>query len=92
MDYLFFGLFLVMGLSSFPLWQRLGIAGMLVIIYGLSRIRRGETQWIAKNDPDQVAMFGKTADRIWYRLLAIGEWAGYLCALVFAAELVSQRF
>jgi hypothetical protein len=86
----FVGLFLVMALSNFPLWQRLGIAVLLSVFYGLSRIRRGEVHWVGRSEPQRTAMFGKVRDRIWYRILAVAEWTGYLCAIVFATDLVGQ--
>lgn len=83
-------LFLAMALSNFPLWQRVAFAAVLSVIYGLSRIKRGEENRLGKDEPDRVAMFGVTRDRLWYRALAIGDWAGYLIAIVFATELVAQ--
>lgn len=88
----FVGMFLVMELSDFPLWQRLGIAVMLAVFYGLSRIRRGEAQWVAKNEPGLASMFGTFRDRIWYRLLAIAEWTGYLCTIAFLTQIIGQWF
>jgi hypothetical protein len=82
-------LFLALALSSFPLWQRVGFAVVLSVIYGLSRIKRGEANRLGKDEPNRVAMFGVTRDRLWYRVLAIGDWAGYLIAIVFATELVA---
>lgn len=87
-----FVFFLVMALTSFPLWQCLGLAIILSVIYGVSRIKQGEEHWIGKDDPGRVALFGQTIDRIWYRALAIGEWAGYLCSIVFASQLVAYPF
>jgi hypothetical protein len=88
----FFGLFLVMALSEFPVWQRVGIAVMLSVIYGLSRIKRGETSRLGKGEPSRVAMFGELRDKLWYRILAITEWVGYFGVIIFATELVARPF
>jgi hypothetical protein len=77
-------------LSDFPPWQSLGTALFLAVIYGLSQTRRNEKQWIAKAEAQKVVLFGKMRDRLWYRMLAIAEWAGYLCVIVFATDLVGQ--
>lgn len=82
--------FLILALTSFPLWQRLGFAAILSIIYGLSGVSRGEKHTIGNDEPHRVAMFGPVRDRIWYRILAIAEWVGYLGSLVFATQLVFQ--
>lgn len=86
----FLALFLALALSDFPLWQRVAFAAVLSVIYGLSRIKRGEATRLGKDEPERVAMFSVTRDRLWYRVLAIGDWAGYLIAIVFATELVAK--
>jgi hypothetical protein len=80
--------FFVLGISDFPLWQQLGIAALLAVVYGLSRIRRGEENRIGGNEPERVAMFGEVRDKVWYRALAIAEWAGYLSVIALATTLI----
>jgi len=86
----FAGIFLVLALWNFPLGQRVLFAVVLSAIYGLSRIKRGEATRLGKDEPSRVAMFGVARDRLWYRVLATGDWAGYLVGIVFATELVAQ--
>lgn len=86
----FLVLFLALALFDFPLWQRAAFVVVLSVIYGLSRIKRGETTRLGKDEPERVAMFGVTRDQLWYRVLTIGDWAGYLLAIVFATELVAR--
>lgn len=83
-------LFLALALSGVPLWQRVGFAVVLAVIYGLSRIKRGEATRLGRDEPKRVAMFGVFRDRLWYRVLAIADWAGYLLAIVFAMELLAK--
>lgn len=87
---LFVTVFLALALTGFPLWQRVLFALVLAVFYGLDRIRRGEANRIGRDEPSRVALFGETRDRVWYRLLAICEWGGYLVSLVFLTDLLAQ--
>jgi hypothetical protein len=82
--------FVVLGISDFPLWQQLVIAALLAVAYGLSRIRRGEENRIGGTEPGRVAMFGEVRDKVWYRVLAIAEWAGYLSVIALTTTLILE--
>lgn len=81
--------FVLLELAAFPLWQLLGFAGLLSLVYGTSAVARGESEWIGKDDAENVAVFGPVKDAIWYRMLMIIEWAAYLVSIVFGANLLS---
>lgn len=87
-----FGFFVLLGLAEFPLWQQLALAGILAVIYGTSSIKRGESEWAGRDEPDRMALFGRVRDAIWYRALAASEWAAYLVALVFVGNLLVGVF
>jgi hypothetical protein len=86
------GFFVLLGLAEFPLWQQLALAGILAVVYGTSSIKRGESEWAGKDEPDRVALFGRIRDAIWYRVLAASEWAAYLVGLVFVGSLLVSIF
>lgn len=85
-----FVFFVLLELADFPLWQLLGFAGLLSLVYGMSAVSRGESEWIGRDDPAAVALFGHRRDAIWYRMLMILDWAAYLAAIVFAADVLSH--
>jgi hypothetical protein len=78
--------FTILAISNFPLWQRLGLTGVLAIIYG--------STWLAKSEPGEQAesegFARKVGSNLWYWVLAVGEWVGYFGAIVFATELLVQ--
>lgn len=80
--------FLVLAVSAFPLWQLLGIAAVLSICYGVTRINR---EGAGRKRP-RVSLFGETRDTFWYRGLAITEWMAFLASVAFAAQLVVEIF
>jgi hypothetical protein len=81
--------FVLLELTAFPLWQMLGFAGLLALVYGTSAVARGESEWIGKDDPERVALFGRLRDAVWYRVLMVIEWAAYLASIVFMADLAA---
>jgi hypothetical protein len=80
--------FVLLKLAAFPLWQLLGYAGLLSLVYGTYAVARGESEWIGKDDPERVALFGPLRDALWYRVLMVMEWVAYLAAIVFSADLL----
>lgn len=80
--------FALLELADFPLWQLLGFAGLLALVYGTSAIARGQNEWVGKDDPASVALFGQRRDAAWYRALMVTEWAAYLASIVLAAHLI----
>jgi hypothetical protein len=82
------GFFALMDLASFPLWQRLGFAVVLAVVYGTTSMRREEEEWIEAESAARPALFGRVRDAIWYRVLAVGEWAAYLGSTALAADLL----
>jgi hypothetical protein len=77
-------LFVLLALADFPFWQRLGIAGALAVVYG--------SIWLSQSDRGSAAEVSPALQRsgsdVWYWLLAVGEWLGYLGVLCFASEAV----
>jgi hypothetical protein len=77
-------LFVVLAVTDFPSWQRLGIAGTLAIVYG--------SIWLSQSDRGGAAeaapFLQRSGSNLWYWLLAVGEWLGYLGVLYFASAVV----
>src|SRR5262245_24905539 len=59
----FFYCFIALGAAGFPLWQRLGIASLLPVVYGLSCIKRGESRV-----PNRIEEFDQAGE---YRALKV---------------------
>ncbi len=80
----FMFLFVLLTVTDFPSWQRLGIAGTLAIVYG--------SIWLSQSDRGGAAeaapFLQRSGSDVWYWLLAVGEWMGYLGVLYFASEVV----
>lgn len=76
--------FVILAVAGFPLWQRLGIAGVLAIAYG--------SMWLAQSEPGETAEAASLIQRIgsntWYWLLAVGDWLGFLAVLCFATDIL----
>jgi hypothetical protein len=81
--------FLLLGLADFPLWQSLGFAGLLSLVYGTNEVAREESER-DESEPKGVPLFGRLRDAAWYRLLAVAEWASYLASIVFGAYLLLE--
>jgi len=82
--------FVLLDLADFPLWQMLGFAGLLALVYGTGAITRGEGEWVGKDDPQGKALFGRRRDALWYRVLMVADWAAYLACIVFGAALTME--
>ena len=84
-----FGIFFVaLALSGFVIWQRLGIAGLLALLFGYSAIA---------NSPSPVALdiaspARRMASTAGYWCLAVVDWFGYLGVLCFATALLVEVF
>ncbi|HEX5984854.1 MAG TPA: hypothetical protein VFY69_11665 [Solirubrobacterales bacterium] len=83
-----FVFFVLLEMASFPLWQLLGFAGVLALVYGTSAISRGETEWVRKNNPAAAPLFGRRRDQVWYRVLMVAEWASYLAVIILTVHLL----
>jgi hypothetical protein len=81
----YFFFFLLLGLASFPTWQRLGISFVLALYYGYLR----ESRETGKHR-DRLTLFSPRADRVWYFTVLSAEWFGYYGVLVFAGQLVLE--
>jgi hypothetical protein len=79
-------LFVILAVADFPFWQRLGIAGVLAIVFG--------SMWLAQSEPGEAAEAAPsihgTGSNIWYWLLAVGDWFGFLAVLCFATEVLAR--
>lgn len=79
----FLVLFTILAITDFPLWQRLGIAGVLSLIYG--------SMWFSQSEPGGAAeaepLIRRVGSNTWYWLLAVTEWLGYLGLLCFITDL-----
>lgn len=80
--------FLLLGLTDFPLWQRLGVAGMFAVVLG--------SLWLAQSDrggsAEQAPLAQRLGSDIWYWMLATVDWLGFLGLLCFGSELLLQLF
>jgi hypothetical protein len=86
----FFILFLILELATFPLWQILGLAGLLSLYFGTAAVAKGENEWIGRDGPGAVSLFGRLRDAIWYRTLMVLEWFTHLAVLVLVANLIFE--
>jgi hypothetical protein len=77
----FFG---VLALAGFPLWQRIGIAASLALVFGSS--------WISKSETWSGLVHGKSlrqrAMAAGYWCVSVIDWLGYLGVICFASSLV----
>lgn len=80
--------FVLLAIADFPLWQRLGVAGVLAIAFG--------SMWLSQSEPGSAAeaapSFQRMGSNIWYWLLAVFDWLGFLGVLCFATELLVRPF
>jgi hypothetical protein len=78
-------LFVLLTISSFPFWQQLSFAACLAVLFG--------SVWLSQSDPGGRAKAAPLANRvgsnIWYWLIAVVDWLGYLCTLCFAVDILS---
>jgi len=81
----FFALFLLLGLVDFPLWQRLGIGAMLALYFGSVWFDRS-----GRNTDEGVSGARRFASNLWYWLLAVADWLGFMWILCFASALVLE--
>jgi hypothetical protein len=81
---LFSGFFFVLALASFPLWQCLGIAGLLALIFG--------SLWLSHSPPGPSQLdeprFRRNLSGVWYWGLAVADWFGYLGSLCCFTALI----
>ena len=74
--------FIILAIANFPFWQRLGIAGVLAVVFG--------STWLAQSEPGSAAEAAppirRMGSNIWYWLLAVADWLGFLSVLCFATE------
>jgi hypothetical protein len=82
---IFFG---ILAITDFPFWERLGIAGVLAIAFG--------SMWLAQSEPGKAVEatppIYRIGSNIWYWLLAVGDWFGFLAVLCFATEVLVRAF
>lgn len=82
-----FGIFFVaLGLSGFPLWQRVGIAGLIALVFG--------SFWIS-NSPTPIALdvaspARRMASTAGYWCLSVADWFGYVGVLCFGTALLLE--
>jgi len=76
--------FIILAIADFPFWQRLGIAGVLAVVFG--------SMWLAQSEPgstaEAVPPIRRMGSNIWYWSLAVGDWLGFLSVLCFATEVL----
>jgi hypothetical protein len=79
----YFCFFVLLGLADFPVWQRLGIGGLLALYYGYLRESRETGQY-----PDRPSLFSPSVDRVWYFTILSAEWFGYYGVLILAGQVL----
>lgn len=76
--------FTVLALANFPLWQRLGMAGALAVAFG--------SMWLSQSEPGSAARelppLRRMGSSVWYWLLAVGDWLGFLGMICFGTDLL----
>jgi len=74
--------FIALEVADFSLWQRLGIAVILAMTFG--------SMWLAQTEPGEGAppTNHSMGSNVWYWLLAVGDWMGFLSVLCFATEIL----
>lgn len=79
-------MFVLLILADFPLGQRIGMSAVLALFFG--------SVWLSQSAAGEVAEVKSLAHRgssnVWYWLVAVGDWLGFLLALCFATELVAE--
>jgi hypothetical protein len=84
----FFVFFVLLLVADFPLWQVLAFSFLLAFVYGANAIARGESEWVGRENPRDLALFGPRRDALLYRMLAVADWAAYLAGIAFAADVL----
>jgi hypothetical protein len=80
--------FLALGIAGFSVWQRVGFAALVAIVFG--------SFWIA-NSPNRIGLevaspVRRMASVVGYWCLSVADWFGYLCILCFATALIMELF
>lgn len=81
----FFALFLLLGLINLSLWQRLGIGAIFALYFG--------SVWFdqsGRNTDENASPGWRSASNLWYWLLGVGDWLGFMWTLCFASALVLE--
>jgi hypothetical protein len=81
----FFVFFLLLGLTEFPLWQRLGLGAVFALYFG--------SVWFdqsGRNTDKEVRRYRRGASNVWYWLLAVADWLGFMWIVCFASALVIE--
>jgi hypothetical protein len=78
--------FVALAVADFPIWQRVGIAGLAALVFG--------SLWIA-NSPTPVGLDIATprrrvASTAGYWCLAVADWFGYMGVLCFGTSLIVE--
>lgn len=81
----FFVFFLLLGLADFPLWQRLGIGALAALYFGSIWFDQS-----GRNMDERVSAGRRLASNVWYWLLAVADWLGFMWLLGFASALVLE--
>lgn len=81
----FFAFFLLLGITDFPIWQRLGLGAALALVFG--------SVWFDQSGRAPASEAGRRLpSNAWYWLLAVVDWLGFMWTLCFASALVVEVF
>jgi len=81
----FFTFFLLLGVVDFPLWQRLGIGFLLALYMGSIWFDQS-----GRNTDKEIPKHRRGASNLWYWLLAVADFLGFLWILCFASALALE--
>lgn len=81
----YFVLFLLLGLMDLPLWWRLGLGAVFALFFG--------SVWFdqsGRNTDKEVRRYRRGASNLWYWVLAVADWLGFMWTLCFASALAVE--
>lgn len=78
--------FVILTIFDFPLWQQLCITGALAIVFGSAWLAQSESGGLAEEAP----RFRRLGSSVWYWLLGVGDWLGYLGVICFAIAVLAS--
>jgi hypothetical protein len=76
----FFGFYLLLGLTGFPLWQQLGMGAVFALWFGSVWFNQS-----GRNRDPGIGAGRRFASDSWYWLLAVADWLGFMWTLCFAS-------
>lgn len=81
----FFVFFLILGLTDFPLWQRLGLGAVFALFLGSIWFDQS-----GRNPNKGLPRYRRGMSNAWYLLLAVTDWLGFMWVLCFSSALAIE--